>query len=235
MLRYRMNLVKDRSRNISRLKALLDKIGCRYLGDFTTYKGLGSIATEGLAGIYVDIINRYREQIIELGGRIEGIEKQLVSLRDKDVDMCNLLTIAGIGTFSAALIKSEIIDISRFRSFNRLCAYAGLAPRVRASANRIYYGALNTNRRKNLQWILLENVYHFIKASEKAKEKFQRIKQRKGHNTAKVALARDMLKIIYHVLKERRPFYPEREGVQKGKGNRNVGIQSVAASALCGV
>ncbi|MHC4268419.1 MAG: hypothetical protein ACYSTS_08135 [Planctomycetota bacterium] len=48
-------------------------------------------------------------------------------------------------------------------------------------------------------------------------------KQRKGHNTAKVALAREMLKIIYHVLKEQRPFYLSKKKDQ---------IQSVAASAL---
>ncbi|MEK6766344.1 MAG: hypothetical protein AABY49_09005 [Planctomycetota bacterium] len=38
-------------------------------------------------------------------------------------------------------------------------------------------------------------------------DKYEILKQRKGHNTAKVALAREMLKIIYHVLKEQRPFY----------------------------
>ncbi len=128
--------------------------------------------------------------------------------------------------FSAALIKTEIIDISRFASFNRLCAYAGLAPRVSASANKIFHGPLNKNRRKNLQWIFLENVYHFIKAIPEMQEKYEILKQRKGHNTAKVALARAMLKIIYHILKERRPFY---------FSSSNCQIQSVAASALSGV
>ena len=36
--------------------------------------------------------------------------------------------------------------------------------------------------------------------------KHQRIKKRKGYNTAKVASARDMLKAVYHVLKEQRKF-----------------------------
>ena len=236
IIRYRINIVRDRSRNVSRLKALLDKVGCHYSGDFTTYKGLRSIDTEGLPIIYVDIINRYREQIMDLSERIEGIEKGVVDVTHRDVDMCNLLTIPGIGAFSAALIKSEIIDISRFRSFNRLCAYAGLAPRVRASADKIYYGALNTNRRKNLQWILIENVYHFIKGLDRAKQKFERIKSKKGHNTAKVSLARDMLKVIYHVLRGERPFYPEVDVSKKRElQSRNVRIQSVAATALSGV
>jgi len=159
------------------------------------------------------------------GGVATGNIKAQEAVCEEDVDISNLLTIPGIGYFSAGLIKSEIIDISHFRSFNRLCAYCGLAPRVNISGNRIIYGPLNKNRRKNLQWILLENVYHFIRGSWEREERFERIKKRKGHNTAKVAMARDMLKIIYHVLKERRPYYR----------SKKVEIQSVATAALSGV
>ena len=81
-----------------------------------------------------------------------------------------------------------------------MCAYAGLAPRVARSANRIYNGPLNKNRRKALQWILIEVVHHYIKGLSEKRQKYERIAKRKGKNTAKVCLARDMLKIIYHVL-----------------------------------
>src|SRR3989338_5230004 len=43
LLRYRIRLVIDRSRNISRLKALLDKLGINSNSDFTTYKRLKTI------------------------------------------------------------------------------------------------------------------------------------------------------------------------------------------------
>ena len=56
---------------------------------------------------------------------------------------------------------------------------------------------------------LIENVIHFARAVPCAARKLERIKQRKGYNTAKVACAREMLKIVYHVLKEQRPFYSE--------------------------
>jgi hypothetical protein len=68
-------------------------------------------------------------------------------------------------------------------------------------------------------------IADLIKAHRKD-AKYGKLKQRKGHNTAKVVLVREMLKIIYHVLKERRPFYSDKEEYQ---------IQSVAAPALCGV
>ena len=68
-------------------------------------------------------------------------------LNDKEIQ--NLITIDGLDYFSAALIKSEIADINRFASFNRLSAYAGLAPRVSQSGNKAaHHGALMINRRK---------------------------------------------------------------------------------------
>ncbi|ODS31088.1 MAG: putative transposase [Candidatus Scalindua rubra] len=226
LLRYRINLVTDRSRNIYRLKALLDKLGHNSSGDFTTYKRLNIIVIEKLPIIYADIVKNYIERIRDLTRKLSDIEKNIITISYKDPDMLNLMSLPGIGPFSAALIKSEIIDISRFVTFNRLCAYAGLAPRVSASANKTFHGPLNINRRKYLQWILLENVYHFISAIPEMQDKYTILKQRKGHNTAKVALAREMLKIIYHVLKERRPFYFDKKEPK---------IQSVAATALCGV
>lgn len=226
LLRYRINLINDRSRNIYRLKALLDKLGLDSNGDFTTYKRLKNIAIDKIPTIYANLVRNYIERITDLTKKRLVIEKEVIAISYKDPDMLNLMSLPGIGPFSAALIKSEIIDISRFATFNRLCAYAGLAPRVSASANKTFHGPLNINRRKYLQWILLENAFHFIKAIPKIEEKYIELKQRKGHNTAKVASSREMLKVIYHVLKEQRPFYFDKKEPE---------IQSVAATALCGV
>lgn len=207
ILRYRISLVTDRSRNIYRLKSLLDKLGYDSSGDFTTYKRLNGIASEKLPEIYTTIVKNYIERIIDLTKKLLNSRKEIEKISYNDTDMLNLISIPGIGSFAACLIKTEIIDIFRFTTFNRLCAYAGLAPRVSASASKVFHGPLNVNRRKYLQWILLENVYHFIKAVPGANAKYLELKQRKGHNTAKVVLAREMLKVIYHVLKERRKFY----------------------------
>lgn len=207
LLRYRMNLVRERAKNIYQVKNILDKIGQDSSGDFTTYKRLGTIPFDLFSPNYREVIHGYCERIEFLTRRLFQIEKYIKENVKDDEDIGNLISIPGIDYFSAALIKTEIIDISRFASFNRLCAYAGLAPRVSQSANKEVHGPLNVNRRKNLQWILIEVVYHFIKALPEKSLRYESIVARKGVNTAKVALAREMLKIIYHVLKEKRPFY----------------------------
>lgn len=207
LLEYRMKIIQDRSRNIFRLKNLLDRWGKDSSGDYTTYKGLRSIAVDSLSEEYKNIAKGYIERITLLAGQAYEAIKNIRREAQKDEDVLNLITIDGLDYFSAALVKNGIIDVTRFKSFARLCAYAGLAPRVHQSGNKSISGPLNVNRKKSLQWILLETVYHFIKADPRRKAKHEAISRRKGYNTAKVALARDMLKIIYHVLKEKRPFY----------------------------
>ena len=207
LLRSRITLVSDRSRNIVRLKNFMDKIGRPVKGSLTSVQSLNAIDTGGLPLIYVKVINSYKERIHFLNQQLIKVKKDVTAVITADRDMIHLQTIPGIGFFSAALIKSEIMDIGRFKSFPRLCAYAGLAPRTISSAQKLYHGPINKNRRKYLQWILLENVLKFAQGIPEANEKFQRLRKIKNHNTAKVILARDFLRIVYCVLKEQRPFY----------------------------
>lgn len=223
ILRYRMNLVADRTRNVTSLKAFLDKIGEDSTGNFTTHKRLSELKYSHLAIEYQKVISGYIKRIDDLTSHIAETERFLKERAFLDKDIINLISIPGLDYFSAALIKSEIIDINRFSCFERLCAYAGLAPRVSQSANKLIHGPLSSNRRKHLQWILLEVVWHFIRKQPDKLKRYEAIAKRKNTNTAKAALARDMLKVIYHILKEKRPFYKKEQ------------IRSVAASALVGV
>lgn len=232
LLHCRMNLVRDRCRYIFRLKNILDKLGADSSGNFTTFKGLRDIPIDSFLPVHQRIMTEYVSQITLLSQRIHNTRAYLKEYLSDDVNIKHLIGIEGIDYFSAALIKTEIGDINRFTSFNRLCSFAGLAPRVSQSGNKsAIHGPLMVNRRKNLQWILLETVFHFIKGSPKRMVRWEELKSRKGSNTAKVIMARQMLNIIYHVLKERRPYYSD--GNKKHEHANQ--IQSVAAAALTGV
>jgi transposase len=209
VLRYRMRLVSDRTRDIARLKALLDRIGLKETGDLTTAKRREEIGAIKMPEPYGKIAQGYLTRIARISEELKACGRDLKLLAEQDQDVVHVMSVPGWGSFSALLIKTEIFDISRFRSLGALCAYSGLAPRVHASGGHCYHGPLNTNRRKELQWILLENAWQTMRKIPRLERKYNAIKKRKGSNTAKVAVARDILKIIYHILKEKRPFYPE--------------------------
>jgi transposase len=67
-------------------------------------------------------------------------EKNLRARVRTDHPLRWLVTIRGLGPHSAALVLAEIGDIRRFPSKRQLYTYAGLVPRVRASAERCGHG-----------------------------------------------------------------------------------------------
>jgi transposase len=219
LLRCRLTLVQDRSRNVTRLKMILDKLGHIEPRDLCTYKDLDALPITSLSPMYAQVVTNYRDRIKFLCDQISAVNKVIMDLAIHDQDITNLDTIPGVAYFSAALIKTEIIDINRFSHFGQLCAYAGLAPQREMSANKVICGPLNKNRRKLLRWILLEDAMIYINVDEERKKEFEQIKKTKGFSTAKIIFARRLLKIIHRILKERRPYYHDQ-------------IQSAVATAL---
>ncbi len=214
LLRCRTSAVQDRCRTIFRLKALLDKLGLDSTGDFTTYKRLEEASTCHTTPTYTVTIHNYIKRVRFFIEKEIELESTMKTIATSDSDIIHLMTVPGLSYFSASLIKSEIVTIERFKSFNRLCAYAGLAPKVHASGNKIVHGSLNRNRRKHLQWIILETVFHYIRMQPEKKQFFEQLQKSKSYNVAKIVLARDMLKVVYHILKEERPFYYKSTKIQ---------------------
>jgi len=57
--------------------------------------------------------------------------------------------------------------------------------------------------------LLIELSHHFAKSSERLEAMFTRITRTHGKNTARAAVAREMLKISYCILRDDTPFVRE--------------------------
>ena len=68
-----------------------------------------------------------------LGEEIRVLPMELEGLAEDNEEVKLLMTIPGIGYYSALLVKSEVDDVSRFPFGEKLCSYAGLVPSMRAS------------------------------------------------------------------------------------------------------
>ncbi len=73
---------------------------------------------------HIDHIKFMEQQIAEIDHRIIGLYNTFE---------CHLTTIPGVGPITAAIILSEIGDISRFSSSAKLAAFAGIDPTVKQS------------------------------------------------------------------------------------------------------
>lgn len=209
LIRHRVSLVRMRTQLKNKVHTLLARNG---INQDILYSDLfGKQGRQWLA----DLALPQHEQWI-LTQQLTAIDNINISIKEADNQLKDVFknypqaklleTIPGIGTFLALLIASEIGDINRFQDQKKLHCYAGLVPSLYASGNKVRMGQLINQSNKWLRWGLIEsaNIAHLHNL--KFKKIFNRVKTRKGVNTAKVALARYMLTVIYHILKNEEPF-----------------------------
>jgi transposase len=134
MVRHRANLVKTRTSLKNRIHAYLLMHGLVEGTPFTkTY-------VDKLRGIRDYKINGYRNVIDALNHEIDEAS-QRIGIEVKDDEYARLLmTIPGVGYYSALLIASEIGEIEPFPDSQHLCSYAGLTPSTHRSGGVTYHG-----------------------------------------------------------------------------------------------
>jgi transposase len=105
----------------------------------------------------------------------------------------------GIGPVLALTIRAEVGDITRFARGADLASYAGLVPRVDASANRYWSGRITREGSPWLRWALIEAAMHAIRRPDHIGRWARQLAMRKGQCKARVALARRLCDEIVHV------------------------------------
>ena len=143
----------------------------------------------------VGMIGHYDEQIHRL-------EKQVVRIASQCSQARRLMTIPGIGPILSMTILAEMGPAKRFPTADRLAAYAGLTPTVRASGDKIRYGKISKQGNAILRWALVEGAMRLCMSPGPIYDFYRRLRGRKGMATARVASARKLAKMIYHMLNQ---------------------------------
>ena len=211
LLRSRISLVRIRTAIKNKIHAIIDKnrdsyTGLENLTDIFGKTGCKILRDTKINPIGCHIMAGYLDLIDEIGKKIEDLEDQIDKRSIEDSQTLLLKTIPGIGTFSAFLIKTEIDDISRFHSKEKLCCYAGLVPSTHGSADKLYHGRIVKQGNKFLRWALTEAVQVSIRHSEYFRYHYNKVRSKKNVNSATIAVARRMLEVIYAMLKEDRAY-----------------------------
>jgi transposase len=145
---------------------------------------------------------------------IENIEKHLLALENrifaiwgKVRDKHYIQTIPGISEFRAAMIWAEIGDIENFKHPDQIVAFAGLDPKVKKSANREVIGGPNKRGSSTLRWALGWAVQESKNVNPVLAPYFKKkIDEGKHYNTARCAASKKLIRIIWSVEKNKKPF-----------------------------
>jgi len=116
----------------------------------------------------------------------------------------------GISQLSAALILSEIgVDMSVFESAKHLNSWAGLAPANNESAGKKKSVRIS-KAGQFLKPLLVQCALAAVRSSKESyfASKYQKLKKRRGHKRAIIAIARMMLTCVYHMIQTGEIFNP---------------------------
>jgi transposase len=152
-----------------------------------------------------------------LDAQIRRLDAELTARWGGDPRVQRLMTIPGVGPFIAIVLVLEIGDLQRFANAKRLASYIGLTPRVRGSAGRVRAGHISKEGNRLLRWVLVLAATQASRRPGPLRAWFHAVKKRRGKHVARVALARRLAEIVFHVWNEECDYFAVvRHGVVQG-------------------
>jgi transposase len=148
------------------------------------------------------------------GAELAVVDKELAVEALADPMVARLMTIPGVDAIAAISIVAAVGDFSRFHDADKLVAYVGLNPKVRQSGNSApVHGRISKAGRAQVRGVLVEAAWSASRAPGPLRAFFQRIKARRGFQTAVVATARKMTVLAWHLVTKDQDYAFARPGL----------------------
>ena len=146
-------------------------------------------------------IARHLRELDRLDEDLEALDREIAQVAMSDPAVRRLLTITGVNLIVAAGLMAAIGDVRRFASSEKFVSYVGLNPRVRQSGLGLaQHGRISKQGRSHARAMLVEAAWAAAKAPGPLRSFFLRIRARRGHQVAAVAVARKLAVLCWHLL-----------------------------------
>jgi transposase len=146
-------------------------------------------------------IERHLRELDRLGEDLAVLDTAIAGSALANPAIKRLITITGVNVTVAAGLVAAIGDIRRFASPQKLVSYVGLNPRVRQSGlGAAHHGRISKVGRSHARAMLVEAAWAAAKAPGPLHAFFVRIRAKRGHQIAAVALARKLTVLCWHLL-----------------------------------
>ncbi|RLM83471.1 IS110 family transposase, partial [Halobellus sp. Atlit-38R] len=208
LVRTRKSLVEERTAEKNRVRAVLTRTDNTYDSELFGPTGREFLAELSLSDANRAILEAHLSVIDAYDKQIEKIEEKIERKVLESPAAQRLLTIPGVGQYTAAVIVAEIGEIDRFDKDKQLVSYAGLDPVVHQSGDKEVRGSISKEGSAPLRWALVQCASIAVRCDEYLGNFYTRLEQRKNHQIAIVATARKMLVSIFHMLTRKEPYDP---------------------------
>jgi len=208
LLVARRQLVSARTKVCNVVRGMLRQEGIRLPARaLSSFVGWRRLLGQGFEQPHLcTVVATYADSFVVLTDSIRDIERELAEYERRDNRAARLQTMPRVGRIAALTFLAAVDDVHRFPSSRKLVGYSGLAPTVRSSGERTEYGSISREGRRELRAVWVQ-IAHLVaidtsRATRPLRTWFNKVARRRGRKTAIVALARRLLVIAYHVLRE---------------------------------
>jgi len=202
-LSRRQQLVRARSRAKNEIHAVLMR---RLKGRPPVSDLFGVKGREWLRGLELPVeeaetVHAGLRHIEFLDTEIEQVERLICQEALKSRQIRRLLTVPGVNVICAAVFLAAVGDIRRFKGSRPVVAYLGLDPRVYQSGSApARSGRISKQGSPQARWALVEAAQSVVQQPGPLHAFYERIRARKGHNVAVVAVARKLAVLFWCML-----------------------------------
>jgi transposase len=149
--------------------------------------------------------SRRREELLKLLAQLEPpiaeLDRAVMLEAQRHDDAVLLMTHPGVGPVTSLAFVLAIGPVARFKCSKKIASYMGLNPSEDSSGGRRRLGAISKQGNTMVRWLLIEAVHPAVRKDPALRQDYQRLKFRRGHAVAKVAIARKLAVRMYWMLR----------------------------------
>jgi transposase len=229
LIRHRASLIQMRVDIKNRIHALLDKHELTHnYTDLFGKQGLEWLRSLQLPTPDQQILQSSLQVVETLNEQIRSMDIQIAKDATSEEKAKLLMTMPGVDYYAAMVLLSEIGDVHRFSSDEKLVSWVGLAPQTHQSGETQWTGHITRKGSKRARWILGQCAQSARQHDPRMREFYERIERKHGSQKAVVAVARKMLAIMYVMLIRNEPYHGENPELTEQKHKR---LDTLANSA----
>ena len=202
-LARREQLVRSRSRAKNEIHAVLMRRlkGRPPVSDLFGVKGRRWLGGLELPLEEAETIASALRHVEFLDEEIAAVERLIAGEALESAEVRRLMTVPGVNVICAATFLAAVGDIRRFGGSRQLVAYLGLDPRVRQSGTEpARSGRISKRGSASARWVLVEAAWSVVQQPGPLHAFYQRIRARRGHGIAVVAVARKLAVLFWCLL-----------------------------------
>jgi len=189
----------------NRIHSLLDKYTLRSPYNSWTKKWVVWLREQDLGFMDNAIIKGQLAILETFNEQIRVMEDKIAAIAVDDPQVKLLMTMPGIGYFTASLLVAEIGDINRFSNDKKISSWAGLAPRISQSGETTHIGRVGRGN-KRVAALMVQSAHNARRYDARFSRAYKQVSRRGGKGKAIVAVAHEMIRIVYFMLRDNAPY-----------------------------